>query len=92
MLWRISEHKEFAHINVPNQFFLKTVELTEQKHQGLINNFERKLEIVANVPDLEDVTSAIRCLHEQYDGNDYPGSFAGKQIPLHADYRGRRSF
>jgi response regulator RpfG family c-di-GMP phosphodiesterase len=75
---------EFAHVNIPNQFFLKTAELSEREHRDLINNFGRELEMLASVPDLEDVVSVIRCIDEQFNGNGFPGDFAGEQIPLHA--------
>lgn len=47
-------------------------------------NFERELDLLAGIPDLEDAVSAIRSLHEQYDGNGLPNGLAGDQIPLTA--------
>lgn len=75
---------EFAHINIPNHILFKTTERTEEEHQILIHSFERELQILASVPDLEDIASVIHYLHEQFDGNGYPDSLRGEQIPLHA--------
>jgi HD-GYP domain-containing protein (c-di-GMP phosphodiesterase class II) len=75
---------EFAPINIPNQSFLQTAELPEPENRDLFKDFGRELEMLANVPDLEEVASVIRCIHEQFDGNGYPARLAGEQIPLHA--------
>ncbi|HZH35112.1 MAG TPA: HD domain-containing phosphohydrolase [Pyrinomonadaceae bacterium] len=75
---------EFAPIDVPNQSVLNTAEVAEWEPQVSINSFARELEMLANVPDLEEVASVLSCLHEQFDGNGYPGRLAGERIPLHA--------
>lgn len=75
---------EFPHINIPNHILSKITELTEEENRILTDNFERELQMLANVPDLEDITSVIHSLHEQFDGKGFPNKLSDKLIPLHA--------
>lgn len=85
---------ELAHISIPNNILQKMTaltedalledELTENDHLILTDNFERGLQMLESVPDLEDAASAIRYQHEHFDGNGYPAGLAGEQIPLFA--------
>lgn len=74
---------EFAHVGVPNQIIDKVAELNEQQRQLLTKNFERELDLLASVPDLEDIVSVIRAIDERFDGSGFPDALAGEQIPLH---------
>jgi response regulator RpfG family c-di-GMP phosphodiesterase len=75
---------EAANINIPNNILYKTTALTSEERRIVEHNFERGLQLLAGVPDLEEVASVIRYYHEQWDGNGYPKGLSGEQIPLHA--------
>lgn len=75
---------EFVHLSVSHQVIHSVAELNEQQRQLLTKNFERELKLLESVPDLEDAIPVIRALYERFDGNGYPDSLIGEQIPLHA--------
>lgn len=75
---------EYPHLNIPNQILFKAGELSEAEQAVFIHHFERELQMLAGVPDLEDIASVIRSAHERYDGKGFPDKLIGEQIPLHA--------
>ncbi|HEX8367284.1 MAG TPA: HD domain-containing phosphohydrolase [Pyrinomonadaceae bacterium] len=75
---------EAANINIPSDILYKTTALTLEERRTVEQNFERGLQLLAGVPDLEEVASVIRYYHEQWDGSGYPEALIGEQIPLHA--------
>jgi response regulator RpfG family c-di-GMP phosphodiesterase len=75
---------EAANINIPSDILYKTTALTAEERRIVELNFERGLQMLAGVPDLEEVASVIRYYHEQWDGSGYPKGLRGEQIPLHA--------
>lgn len=75
---------EFAHVGIPSQMLFKTTELTDEEQQIFTSNITRELELLAIVPDLEEVVTVIRGFHEQFDGDGYPDRLSGEQIPLHS--------
>ena len=75
---------EYPNVNIPNHILSRTATRTEEEHRVLIDNFECELQMLASVPDLEEITSVLRGLHEQFDGNGYPDKLGDELIPLHA--------
>jgi putative two-component system response regulator len=75
---------EAAHTGIPNHLLFKTTPLTEEERKVFEQNFERGLELLASVPDLEEIVSNIRYLHESWDGSGYLIGLGGEQIPLHS--------
>jgi response regulator RpfG family c-di-GMP phosphodiesterase len=75
---------EAANINIPNDILYKTTALSSEERRIVEHNFERGLQLLAGIPDLEEVASVIRYYHEQWDGRGYPKGLSGEQIPLHA--------
>jgi response regulator RpfG family c-di-GMP phosphodiesterase len=75
---------EVANIGIPNQILGKAKELTAEERQFVKQRFERELQILANVPDLEDIDLVIRYQHENYDGSGFLAGLCGEQIPLHS--------
>jgi HD-GYP domain-containing protein (c-di-GMP phosphodiesterase class II) len=75
---------EAANINIPHDILYKTSALTPEERRTVEQNFEHGLQLLAGVPDLEEVASVIRYYHEHWDGSGYPKGLRGEQIPLHA--------
>jgi response regulator RpfG family c-di-GMP phosphodiesterase len=75
---------EAANINIPNNILYKTTELTAEERRMVERNFERGLQLLAGVPDLEEVASVIRYYHEHWDGSGYSEGLSGEQIPFAA--------
>lgn len=76
--------QEAAHINIPNHLLRKKPELTDEEWEIFINGFEKGLQLLASIPDFEDIVSIIRYQYENYDGKGYPKGLMGEQIPLSA--------
>jgi len=47
-------------------------------------NFEWRLQLLAGIPDFEELAFTIRHQHEKWDGTGGPTGFTGEQIPLHS--------
>jgi response regulator RpfG family c-di-GMP phosphodiesterase len=75
---------EVANVSIPDHILFKTTELTIEERQFVKQRFERELQILASVPDLEDIDLVIRYQHENYDGSGFPAGLCGEQIPLHS--------
>ncbi len=73
---------EVPHIRIPDKLLLKLTPLRESEVSIVKETFKRGLDILAGIPDLEDVTAVIRYQHERYDGRGYPDELSGDRIPL----------
>jgi response regulator RpfG family c-di-GMP phosphodiesterase len=75
---------ETPHIDIPNHILHKTTEMTEEEFRIFLDAFDQGLQMLASVPDLEDVSTVVRYQHEHFDGSGFPEGLSGEQIPLHA--------
>lgn len=75
---------EVADVALPNDILFKTDELTDEERRVGKYNFERGLQLLADVPELYEVASTVRYQHEYWDGSGYPEGLRGEQIPLHS--------
>jgi response regulator RpfG family c-di-GMP phosphodiesterase len=75
---------EAAYISVPGNILLKTTVLTEEENLIFNQNFEWGLQLLASIPDFEDIAPVIRYQREQWDGSGYPEGLGGERIPLHS--------
>jgi putative nucleotidyltransferase with HDIG domain len=75
---------DIGKIGTPDNLLLKPTALTDEEHAVMRLHSERGARMLAGVPDMEDVTSAVRHHHEHFDGSGYPESLKGEQIPLAA--------
>lgn len=74
---------ETARIKTPAHLIREKERLTTEEQEILARNFEQVLQLVATVPDFEDIVSTIRYQYENYNGSGYPNGLKGEQIPLH---------
>ena len=69
-------------ISTPDSVLLKPGALTEEERAVVRLHSERGARLLAAVPEMEEVASAVRHHHENYDGTGYPARLAGERIPL----------
>lgn len=69
-------------ISTPDSVLLKPAALSEEERAVVRLHSERGARLLAAVPEMEEVASAVRHHHENYDGTGYPEGLAGEQIPL----------
>lgn len=69
-------------ISTPDSILLKPAALSEEERCVVRLHSERGARLLAAVPEMEEVASAVRHHHENYDGTGYPEGLAGDQIPL----------
>jgi putative two-component system response regulator len=75
---------EVANISIPNHILFKRTEWTNEERQIVKQSFENELQILVNMPGLEDIGVVIRYQHEHFDGRGYLSGLRGEQIPLHS--------
>ena len=69
-------------ISTPDSILLKPAALNDEERAVVRLHPERGARLLAAVPEMEEVASAVRHHHENYDGTGYPEGLAGEQIPL----------
>lgn len=75
---------EIVHICIPDHILLKTTAQNENENRKVEENFKWGSQLLASVPDFEDVAFVIRHQRERWDGTGRPEGFIGKQIPLYS--------
>jgi putative nucleotidyltransferase with HDIG domain len=73
---------DIGKIGTPDTVLLKPTPLDEEERALLQAHSERGARMLARVPEMEDVASAVRHHHEHWDGTGHPAGLAGEQIPL----------
>lgn len=69
-------------ISTPDSILLKPASLTDEERAVVRLHAERGAQLLAAVPEMEDIAAAVRYHHEDYDGAGYPEGLAGEQIPI----------
>lgn len=69
-------------IGVPEAVLHKPGRLTEEEFEVMKGHPQLGALIVAGIPGMEVVTDIVRSHHERWDGNGYPDSLKGEDIPL----------
>jgi diguanylate cyclase (GGDEF)-like protein len=75
---------DIGKIAVPEGIVLKPGPLSDDEWETMRRHPVLGEDIVRLVPELRDVTAAVRHHHERYDGAGYPDGLAGEAIPLEA--------
>lgn len=73
---------DIGKIATPDSILLKPALLTDEEHAIVELHSERGARMLAGVPEMEEVASAVRHHHEHFDGTGYPERLVGEQIPL----------
>ncbi len=75
---------DIGKIGIPEHILLKPGRLTEDEYDVLKGHPEMGAKILAPLPAMEDVITAVRYHHERFDGTGYPKGLRGGEIPLAA--------
>lgn len=73
-----------GYLGIFNCFSHKLPRFTGEEYNSVKHNFERVEQVLAGVPDINEIVSAIRYQYENFDGSGFPEGLRGKQIPLFA--------
>ena len=73
---------DLGKLGTPEQLLLKPSTLTEEERKIVNLHTELGSQMLAGVPDMEDIKAAVRHHHENFDGSGYPDGLRGEQIPL----------
>jgi diguanylate cyclase (GGDEF)-like protein len=69
-------------IGIPDEILQKPGPLTIAEHAVMREHVSLSNLIIHGVPNLQDVSDAVYCHHERWDGKGYPRGLKGKEIPL----------
>ncbi|MGB8510613.1 MAG: HD domain-containing phosphohydrolase, partial [Pyrinomonadaceae bacterium] len=73
---------DIGKIGTPDHILLKPGVYDEAERAVIQLHAERGARMLAGVPEMGDVVSAVRHHHENWDGSGYPEGLSGEQIPL----------
>jgi HD-GYP domain-containing protein (c-di-GMP phosphodiesterase class II) len=82
------EHAGLLHdvgkVGVPTSIIQKSGRLDDSEMDAIRLHPARGVELIGNIPFLEEVKSAVLHHHEKYDGSGYPAGLSGSNIPYFA--------
>jgi hypothetical protein len=82
------EHAGLLHdvgkVGVPTSIIRKPGRLDDSEMDAIRLHPARGVELIGNIPFLEEVKSAVLHHHEKYDGSGYPAGLSGSNIPYFA--------
>jgi hypothetical protein len=82
------EHAGLLHdvgkVGVPTSIIRKPGKLDDSEMDAIRLHPARGVELIGNIPFLEEVKSAVLHHHEKYDGTGYPAGLAAENIPYFA--------
>ncbi|NEA33824.1 HD-GYP domain-containing protein [Streptomyces sp. SID13031] len=82
------EHAGLLHdvgkVGVPTSIIQKPGRLDDSEMDAIRLHPARGVELIGNIPFLEEVKSAVLHHHEKYDGTGYPAGLSGTNIPYFA--------
>lgn len=73
---------DVGQIGVPDNIRHKTSPLTDEENQTVSRCAERGLQMLASIPDMNEIARVVRYLTEHFDGTGFPENLSGEQIPL----------
>jgi hypothetical protein len=71
-------------VGVPTSTLRKAGKLDDTEWDAIRLHPARGVELIGDIPFLEEVKSAVLHHHEKYDGTGYPAGLSGKKIPYFA--------
>ncbi len=75
---------EAALFGIPDHILLKETPFSPEENELVKMNLESGLQMLASVPDLDEIVSVLRFQYEHYDGQGFPIGYSQDQIPVHA--------
>jgi response regulator RpfG family c-di-GMP phosphodiesterase len=73
---------EVLYISIPNDTLFKATASTEKENLLVKHNLEWGLQLLASIPDFEEIASVIRYQSNRWDGDGCPEDLSGERIPL----------
>lgn len=73
---------DLGKLGTPEQLLLKPGALTEDERKIVNLHPELGSQMLAGVPEMEEIKAGVRHHHENFDGSGYPDKLKGEQIPL----------
>lgn len=73
---------ELPNIRMPFDLAISKTALTPEQYRVTRINYEKGLRLIASIPDLHDVVTAISYQHERFDGSGFFDGLDGDNIPL----------
>ncbi len=73
---------DVGQIGIPNNILYKTSLLTDEEYQIVKRCAERGVQMLASIPDMNEIAVAVRHHTEHYDGRGLPENLSAAQIPL----------
>lgn len=78
----VSLRHDIGKLGVAAEVLFSDGPLTEAQRKALAEYPVFSARIVAAIPGMEDVSTAIRHVQERWDGGGYPDGLAGEEIPI----------
>ena len=75
---------DIGKIGVPDSILLKTEKLTDDEYSEIKNHPSIGAHILSNATIFKNIIPIVKHHHEKYDGNGYPATLTGEDIPLFA--------
>lgn len=75
---------DIGKVMTPDSILLKPGKLTEDEYSLIKDHVTIGYEILSDVPMYKDLVDIVYSHHEDYDGNGYPRSLKGEEIPIFA--------
>lgn len=72
---------DLGKINIPKEILISDEQLTEEQWEELKKHPKDSADIIAHVPELQDLAPIVLSHHERYDGKGYPNGLKGEEIP-----------
>ena len=73
---------EVPNMKMPFDMAFNSTALTPEQYRITRGGYEKGLQIISGVPDLEDAATIIRFQHEHFDGTGFFDGLDGEKIPL----------
>ena len=75
---------EVVDLRMPSHILAKNGSASEIENQLIRRSFELGVQMLEDLPELEEVVAVLKFSHEHFDGSGFPNGFAAEQIPIAA--------
>ena len=82
LIERAAELHDIGKVGIPSAILTKEGPLSDEEAEFMRRHSVIGERILAGIPSLDPVAGLVRSSHERWDGNGYPDSLAGEEIPL----------
>jgi len=75
---------EIAHLRIPAHLSAGAASLRGGELQLFLEYYQRGVRFLSDIPEFNEVATAVNFQHERFDGSGYPNNLAGDRIPLYS--------